>query len=90
MAGHSAGAITTLGLLAPLLHRRAHRRRGRPGRVRRYFGAAFAPPGVPTLFVHGTDDTGLPADDDRAVFEAYPGPAAFLELDGATHSRALR
>lgn len=85
-AGHSAGAITTLGLLAPCC---ADERidaavvlAGSP----LYFGSEFAAPGVPTLFVHGTDDTVLPIGDARTVFAAYPGPAAFLELAGGTHS----
>jgi predicted dienelactone hydrolase len=86
-AGHSAGAMTTLGLLnrcctddridaAVVLA-------GSP----LIFGGQIAAADVPTLFVHGTDDGALPLSEARAVFEADPGPAAFLRLDGATHAR---
>lgn len=85
-AGHSAGAITTLGLLGPCCTDdridAAVILAGAP----LYFGSAFAPPGVPALFVHGTDDTVLPVGDAQTMFGTYPGPAAFLELVGGTHS----
>lgn len=85
-AGHSAGAITTLGLLGPCCTDERIDAAVILAGAPLYFGSAFAPPGVPTLFVHGTDDSVLPVGDARAVFGAYPGPAAFLELAGGTHS----
>jgi alpha-beta hydrolase superfamily lysophospholipase len=86
MVGHSAGGITTLGLLSPCC---ADDRidaavvlAGSP----HYFGGEIARTDVPTLFVHPTEDTVLPIEPARGVFENAPMPAAFLELVGGTHS----
>ena len=86
VAGHSAGAITALGLLSSCC---ADERidaavvlAGSP----LFFGGEIAATDVPTLFVHGTQDTVLPIAEARAVFDGDSGPAAFLELDRATHS----
>ncbi|GAA3180777.1 hypothetical protein GCM10010531_38640 [Blastococcus jejuensis] len=84
--GHSAGAITTLGLLGPCCTDERIDAAVILAGAPLYFGSAFAPPGVPALFVHGTDDTVLPVGDAQTMFSAYPGPAAFLELVGGTHS----
>lgn len=86
MAGHSAGAVTTLGLLnaccADDRIDAAVVLAGSP----LYFGGEIARTDVSALFVHPTDDTVLPIDEVRAVFERAPGPAAFLELVGGTHA----
>jgi dienelactone hydrolase len=86
VAGHSAGAATTVGLLTACC---------RDPRITAAvvlagtplgFGTEFADPGVPTFFVHGTADEVLPFDDDVALAAAAPEPTAFLELTGGTHS----
>lgn len=86
VAGHSAGAITTIGLLDqccrdPRITAAVVLSGGPEG-----FGAHFAAPGVPMLWVHGTADQVLPIDQDRTVYAAAPGPKAFVELIGGTHS----
>ena len=87
VAGHSAGAITTLGLLnACCIDDRIDAAvvlAGSPG----FFGGEIAATDVPVLFVHPSDDTVLPIAEARMVFDTAPNPAAFLELAGATHSR---
>lgn len=86
VAGHSAGAITTLGLLSSCcLDERIDAAVVLAGSPL-LFGGQIADPDVATLFVHGTADTVLPIAEARAIFDAAPGPAAFLELDGGTHA----
>jgi predicted dienelactone hydrolase len=85
-AGHSAGAITTIGLLSSCcVDPRITAAVVLAGSTRHY-GTTLAKPGVPTLFVHGTADTVLPLADDQKVFDATTAPAAFLQLTGGTHS----
>jgi fermentation-respiration switch protein FrsA (DUF1100 family) len=86
VAGHSAGAITTIGLLDscctdPRITAAVVMAGSPLG-----FGAAFAQPGVPTLFLHGTADDTLPVAGGRSVYEAAPAPSAFVELPGGTHT----
>lgn len=86
VAGHSAGAITTLGLLDsccrdPRITAAVVLSGSLTG-----FGATATDPGVPALFVHGTADTVLPLADGQAAYAAAPGPKAFVELPGGTHS----
>lgn len=86
VAGHSAGAITTIGLLSTCcVDKRVTAAVVLSGSTRD-FGTALAKPGVPTLFVHGVDDTVLPIAADRAVYDATTAPAAFLQLTHGTHS----
>jgi predicted dienelactone hydrolase len=86
VAGHSDGAMTTLGVLGTCC---------RDSRVTAAlilsgtldaFGPTIARPGVPTLFLHGTADDALPLADGHAAYAAAPAPKAFIELPGATHS----
>ena len=86
VAGHSLGAITTLGLLDSCC---------RDPRVTaavvlsgglEAFGPTAVAPGVPTLFVHGTADDVLPLAGGQDAYAAAPGPKAFVELPGGTHS----
>jgi dienelactone hydrolase len=86
VAGHSAGAMTTLGLLSSCcLDRRVTAAVVLAGSSS-VFGIHPAAPGVPTFFVHGVEDTVLPIADDRSVFGATTAPAAFLTLTHGTHS----
>jgi fermentation-respiration switch protein FrsA (DUF1100 family) len=86
VAGHSAGAITTLGLLANCCADERVTAAVVLAGTTEGFGVDPAPPGVPTLFVHGTDDEVLPLAEGRAAFEAAEGPKAFLELVQGSHS----
>src|SRR3954467_4800999 len=86
VSGHSAGAITTIGLLGtcctdPRITAAVVLAGSPLG-----FGTAYAQPGVPTLFLHGTADDTLPIADGRTAYEAAPSPSAFVELIGGTHT----
>jgi dienelactone hydrolase len=86
VTGHSAGAITTIGLLGTCCTdpriTAAVLLAGSP----LGFGTAYAQPGVPTLFLHGTADGTLPIAGGRTAYEAAPSPSAFVELIGGTHT----
>jgi predicted dienelactone hydrolase len=86
VAGHSLGAMTSLGLLdACCRDSRVTAALVLSGTLRA-FGATAIPPGLPTLFVHGTADEVLPVADGEAAFAAALGPKALVELPGGTHS----
>lgn len=89
--GHSAGGMTTIGMLvgeadprldAALIYA------GNAYRVGHDFDAD-APP-VPMLFIHPDDDARLDVSSGRLVFDAVPWPAGFLTLDGGKHSPPFR
>lgn len=84
-AGHSGGAITTIGLFTI----------GRDPRLRAglvFAGAAigvgtnFAGPPVPLFFVHGDADEVVSFASGKAVFDALGWPKALLTLPGEGHS----
>ena len=88
-AGHSAGAITALGVLTE-----------EGGRDRRFtaavilagnllgVGDTFADPPVPVLFVHAAGDPIVPYATGKAAYDGLPAswPRAMLTLPGAGHS----
>jgi predicted dienelactone hydrolase len=84
-AGHSAGAITTVGLLTT-----ARDPRLRAGIVLAGsalgFGSGFRGPPLPVLFVHGDRDPLIPYTAGRSLFLALDWPKAFLTVDGQTHT----
>jgi fermentation-respiration switch protein FrsA (DUF1100 family) len=86
MAGHSAGAMTTIGLLsgccADSRITSAVVLAGSP----MFFGTDFERPGVPMLFEHGTDDQSIPPTDGEKVYRAAPADKAAVLLLGAGHS----
>lgn len=86
-AGHSGGAITTLGLLNsccadPRITAAVVLAGSLQG-----FGSHFVTPGVPVLFEHGANDNTIPIAQGRAAYDAYPGPKAFVRLSGEEHAR---
>lgn len=86
VAGHSAGAVTTIGVLSRCCADPRVTAAIVLAGTTRGFGTDLASPGVPTLFVHGGADQVIPPAEGRAVYDAAPGPAAWLELPGASHS----
>jgi dipeptidyl aminopeptidase/acylaminoacyl peptidase len=84
-AGHSAGAITTVGLFTG-----AHDPRLRAGVVLAGsafgLGSPFPGPAVPLLFVHGDADDVVGYSAGKAIFDAAPRPKALFTLPGAGHS----
>jgi predicted dienelactone hydrolase len=86
VAGHSAGAITTLGLLSTCCaDPRIDAAIVMAGEV---IGFPFVPadPTIPVLLLHGSADGTIPVANGRAVADGYPGPDAFVELTGGTHT----
>ena len=90
-AGHSNGAITTLGLVANtccLDHRikaaaiLAGDNEGFPGG---HYDFAQAPP---ILFVHGTKDAFLPYREAIVMFNDARGPKGLLTIEGGSHADA--
>ena len=90
-AGHSNGAITTLGLVADTC---CHDGRVKAavvlaGQENPFHGGHFdyqeAPP---LLLVHGTADADVPYSDTIAVFNHARGPKALLTIEGGDHSSA--
>ncbi|MBX6358394.1 MAG: chlorophyllase [Micromonosporaceae bacterium] len=84
-AGHSAGAITTVGLFT--LDRDARFGAGvvLAGNAVGV-GTDFAGPAAPLLFVHGSRDPLVSLASGRDVFDKAPWPKAFLTLPGADHA----
>jgi len=83
-AGHSAGAITTIGLFTS---RRDPRLRAGIVLAGNSIGVgdSFAGPPAAILFVHGRKDRVVPYDTGTAVFDADPWPKALLTLPSAGH-----
>ena len=85
VAGHSAGAITTLGVLdSCCTDPRVTAAVVLAGDRQLFLSPAAS--GVPTLFVHGTADDVLPIAGGQAAYAAATGAKAFVQLPGATHS----
>jgi fermentation-respiration switch protein FrsA (DUF1100 family) len=84
-AGHSEGALTTVGLFSTC----CRDSRLRAGVILSGDSAGFESglSGVPAplLFVHGDQDHLIPIALDRRTFEAAPWPKAFLTLKGEGH-----
>lgn len=85
-AGHSAGAVTTLGLLGTCCADHRITAALVLTGTAEGFGTDFTKPGVPTLVLHGTDDDVIPPAEGRSLYAALPGPKAFVSLLGGTHS----
>jgi fermentation-respiration switch protein FrsA (DUF1100 family) len=84
-AGHSGGAVTTIGLLNNCCADDRITAAIVMAGTLTGFGGSFEAPGVPALFLHGTADDTVPFTDGRAAYQAYPGPKAFISLLGGVH-----
>jgi len=82
-AGHSAGGITTLGMLRGTRDDRLTAAVVLAGR--QALPGSFTGPAVPVLFVHGKLDRTIPYADGLAAFRAVPWPRAMLTLPTAGH-----
>lgn len=87
-AGHSAGAISALGLFT------ANGPEGRDERIDAGIilagnslgvGEKFTGDPVPLLFVHATGDPVVPSATGRSAYRAVPWPKGFLTLPGKEH-----
>jgi len=91
VAGHSNGAITTLGLAANTCCRETRARAAviMAGTAEAFPGGQYdfakAPP---LLIVHGTDDALIPYDQGVAVFNSAQGPKGLLTVTHGDHGAA--
>jgi hypothetical protein len=89
-AGHSAGAITTLGLFDSCC--RDQRLSGGlvlAGNSLGFGGEEFAGGAAPILFEHGDQDRVVPYRSGRRAFEAVPWPKANILFLAGSYRRAL-
>lgn len=87
-AGHSLGAITTLGLIEnSCCHDPLIKAGISVSGVELPFpdGSFDNPPATPLLLIHGDADTTVPVSGSEKVFAAATPPVFFLRLTGATH-----
>lgn len=91
VAGHSNGAITTLGLAANTCCRETRARAAviMAGTTEAFPGGQYdfakAPP---LLIVHGTDDALIPYEQGVAVFNSAQGPKGLLTVTNGDHGAA--
>src|SRR3954454_3934071 len=86
VAGHSAGAITTLGLLSTCCaDLRIDAAVVMAGEFIG-FPAEYADPSLPAPFLPRAADDTVPIAGGRAAAAASPGPTAFVTLTGGTHT----
>lgn len=91
-AGHSLGAVTTLGVAANscCLDPRADAAVAFSGGPLLFEGGTyFSEPGPPLMLVHGTDDAIAPYAASAAIYSWAPPPKALLSLEGAPHTPFL-
>jgi dienelactone hydrolase len=88
VAGHSLGAITTLGVAANTCcqDRRIDAAVSFSGLELFPSGKWFAQPTPPLLLVHGNADGTVPYSGSVTVYGQAPAPKAFLTLIGAPHT----
>jgi dipeptidyl aminopeptidase/acylaminoacyl peptidase len=92
VAGHSLGAVTTLGVAANscCLDPRADAAVAVSGGPLPFRGGSyFSEPTPPLMLVHGTADAIAPYAASVAVYAQAPPPKALLGLEGAPHSLFL-
>jgi predicted dienelactone hydrolase len=87
VAGHSLGAITTLGFVNSCCDDERVKAIVEISGVELPFdGGTFdAPPKVPALLIHGKDDNTVPYQGSVNAFGTLPGPRAFLTFPQGGH-----
>lgn len=85
-AGHSGGAVTTLGLVSTCCADARVRAAIVMSGTLELFGNSYVSPGVPMFFLHGTADETVPLAQGEAAYAAAPGPKAGLQLIDGSHS----
>ena len=92
-AGHSLGAVTSLGGAANscCLDPRADAAVAISGGPLPFPGGTyFSQPGPPLMLVHGTDDAIAPYAASVAMYAGAPPPKALLGLEGGPHTPSRR
>jgi fermentation-respiration switch protein FrsA (DUF1100 family) len=82
-AGHSAGAITTLGMFSG--NRDGRLRAGVVLAGRQIVTSPFTGAAAPMLFVHGRRDPTVAYADGRAAYDTVEWPKAFLSITDGGH-----
>lgn len=82
-AGHSGGAITTIGLFSA--QRDTRLKAGLAIAGTDFLSTPFTGPTSAMLFVHGTDDDTVKYEAGRTVYEAVPWSRAMLTIEGGGH-----
>ena len=82
-AGHSAGAITTIGLFTT--HRDQRLTAGIVLSGEQVLPAPFTGPSAPILFVHGKLDKTVPYANGVAAYKAVPWPKALMTVTQGGH-----
>jgi predicted dienelactone hydrolase len=87
VGGHSLGAMTTVGLVADRCCGDVRIRAAveMSGTRRPFPGGEATAHAVPTLWVHGTDDTTFPVRDSETLFEEAAGPKFIVVLRDTPH-----
>jgi dienelactone hydrolase len=86
VAGHSAGAYTTVGLLSGA---RDNRVRAAVVIAGGSLGGAFIGPAASVLFIHGDKDPVVSYPIGQATYELVPWPKAFLTVVDGDHGSYL-
>nr|WP_240942514.1 chlorophyllase [Planosporangium thailandense] len=84
--GHSAGGITTTGMLSA---QRDPRLRAAIVMAGALLGGSYTGPVTPALFVHGDADQTVTYEGGRSAYDADPWPKAFLTVIGGDHGSYL-
>ncbi|HYN96057.1 MAG TPA: dienelactone hydrolase family protein, partial [Pilimelia sp.] len=87
-AGHSAGAITTIGLFTLARDARLDAGIVLAG-TSLGVGTAFSGAAAPLMFVHGARDNVVSYAAGKAAYDSVPWPKALLTLPEGDHGRAL-
>ncbi|MFG1604627.1 alpha/beta hydrolase family protein [Actinoplanes sp. NPDC049265] len=82
-AGHSGGAITTVGLFSA--RRDSRLKAGLAIAGTDFLSTPFTGPAAAMLFVHGTDDDTVKYEAGHTVFEAVPWSRAMLTIRNGGH-----
>jgi pimeloyl-ACP methyl ester carboxylesterase len=87
VGGHSLGAMTTVGLVADrcCLDDRVVAAVEMSGTRRRFPAGEAIAHDLPTLWIHGEDDTTFPVRDSEALFAAAASPKFLVVLQNTPH-----
>jgi pimeloyl-ACP methyl ester carboxylesterase len=87
-AGHSAGAVTTIGLFTAARDDRLSAGIVMAGTALGA-GTTFAGPAAPQLFIHGELDKVISYAAGKAAYDMVPWPKAMLSLPKGDHGQSL-
>ncbi|MCU1452090.1 MAG: phospholipase/Carboxylesterase [Acidimicrobiales bacterium] len=91
VAGHSLGAMTTLGFFnSCCVNARVKAAVAVSGVLASFGGGDFSkPPSIPLLLIHGQQDRTVPYSSSTDTFAKLPGPRGLLTVPAGTHTGVL-